>query len=133
MTKIRVVMLCYIKVDDYNVPHTGSKIYEDRLIYYISQTEKVDLNIITIGNKNMVIEKSGVKYHVIDKKDSILKNFFYWPFLLLKIRKKIIEIQPDLVHVFSTTLFYSIVTINLKKKYHFTDGIRDFCQRKSIS
>ncbi|MBT9145304.1 MAG: Spore coat protein SA [candidate division WS2 bacterium] len=114
MSNIKVAMLCSLPLTE--IIYTGSKIYEDRLTYYLSHREDIELHIITIGEGSGQIKKDNLIIHTI-KKGRIVSIPFFHPLLLWKIKCKTMEINPDIVHAISTGFFYSTVAAFLRDRY----------------
>ena len=111
--KMKVVILCGYPL---NRIYTGSKIYEDKLTYHLSRIRNIELHIITIGEKNRQFKKDNLIIHTIKKRKFISIPFFH-PVLLWKIKCKIMEINPDVVHAISTGYLYSTIAAFLQDKY----------------
>jgi glycosyltransferase involved in cell wall biosynthesis len=111
--KMKVVILCG---NPLNRIYTGSKIYEDKLTYHLSRIRDIELHIITIGEKNRQFKKDNLIIHTIKKRKFVSIPFFH-PVLLWKIKRKIMEINPNVVHAISTGYLYSTVAAFLRDKY----------------
>jgi len=94
----------------------GSPIIIDRLTYYLSRFKDIELHIITVGKENSRFKKNNFNINMIKK-----RKLFYIPFLtpilLWNMKRKIKEINPDIVHAGSTSFFYSCVAAFLQDKY----------------
>ena len=114
MEKNKVVMLCAFPLNE--IIYAGSKIYEDRLTYHLSHRRDIELHIITIGKENWQFKKDKLIIHTIKK-----RKFFNIPYLhpglLWKMKQKIIEIDPDVVHAISTRFFYSTIAAFRRDRY----------------
>lgn len=95
--------------------YTGSDIYNDKLTYSLSHRGNVELHIITIGKENRQFKKDRLIIHTIKKK--LIDIPLFHPVLLWQIKRKIMEINPDIVHVISTGLPYSTTVAFLRDKY----------------
>ena len=99
-----------------NKIYSGSKIYEDKLTYHLSHIKDIELHIITVGKENRQFKKDNLIIHTIKK-----RKFFYIPYfhpvLLWKIKCKITEIEPDVMHSISTGFLYSTTAAFLRDKY----------------
>jgi glycosyltransferase involved in cell wall biosynthesis len=84
--------------------------------YHLSRKKGIELHIIMIGDENKEFKKNNITIHTIKK-----RKLFYIPFLtpmlLQNIKRKIIEINPDVVHGISTSYIYSPVVSFLRNKY----------------
>lgn len=96
--------------------YTGSTIYESKLTYYLSHKKDIELHIITVGNENKQFKEDNLIIHMIE-----MRKLFYIPFLTSilhwNMRRKIMEINPDIVHVISTTYIYSPVAAFLRDNF----------------
>ena len=110
---MRAVILCGYPL---NKIYTGSKIYEDKLTYHLSRIRNIELHIITIGKKNRQFKKDNLIIHTIKKRKFVSIPFFH-PVLLWKIKRKIMEINPDVVHAISSGYLYSTAAAFLRDKY----------------
>ena len=99
-----------------NKIYTGSKIYEEKLTYHLSHIRDIELHIITVGKENGQFKKDNLIIHTIKKRKFISIPFFH-PVLLWKIKCKIMEINPDVVHAISTGYLYSTAAAFLRDKY----------------
>ena len=94
----------------------GSLIIKDRMTYHLSRIKDIELHIIMVGKENKQFKKDNLYIHMIKK-----RKLFYIPFLtpilLWNMKRKIKEINPDIVHAVSTVFFYSCVAAFLRNKY----------------
>jgi glycosyltransferase involved in cell wall biosynthesis len=95
---------------------TGSTIYENKLTYYTSHIKNINLHVITIGNENKQFKEDNLIIHMIET-----RKLFYVPFLTpilhWNMKRKIMDINPDIVHVISTSYIYSPVAAFLRDKF----------------
>jgi glycosyltransferase involved in cell wall biosynthesis len=111
--KLKIAILCNYPLKK---KYTGSEIYNDRLTDSLSHKENIELHIITIGKENRQFRKDKLIIHTIKKREFIAIPFFH-PVLLWRIKRRIMEINPDIVHVISTGLPYSTIAAFLQDKY----------------
>ena len=79
-----------------------------------SKLPDVDLHIIALSEKNCTGELFGGTAHFLKRAKSMGANYFYNPFL---IRNKIMEINPDLIHIHTTVNSHAIAALMLPKRY----------------
>ncbi len=94
----------------------GSTTYQVKLTRYLSRIKNIELHIVTVGKGNKQFKKDNLTIHVV-KKGKHFSILFFHPLLLWKIKGKIIEIDPDIVHAISTGLLFSDVAAFLRDKY----------------
>jgi glycosyltransferase involved in cell wall biosynthesis len=89
-------------------------IHTNKLTKYISHMEDIELHIITIGNENMQFEEDDSNVHVIKK-----STYYplYLPGAVMLLKRKIVEINPDVVHAQGTFTPYSTAMTLVCKKY----------------
>lgn len=114
MRKIKVAIVCGLPLN--GIIYTGSKIYEDKLTYHLSHRRNVELHIITVGKENREFKKDKLIIHTIKKRKFISIPYFH-PLLLWRVKHKIMEIEPDIVHAISTGFLYSTVAAFLRDRY----------------
>ena len=83
------------------------------LVTRITKHSDIDLHIVTIGgNKNRVINQYGATIHFIKEVNIRAAQYVYYPLLL---RKKILEINPDIIHVQGVGTSYSVALMLIKE------------------
>lgn len=108
MRKIKVAMLapCH--------EMGGVTMHIKKLTKYLSRREDIELHLLTVGTKNEEIEKDNLNLHII-------KKFTIYPFsipsVMWRLRRKILEINPDIVHAQGTLVPYSTAAALVRKKY----------------
>lgn len=110
---MKVAMLC-----DYSLNYVGSGSYVHNymLAYHLSHTKGIELHIIMIGDENKQFKKNNLTIHMI-KIRKLVSSPFLTPMLLQNMKRKVIEINPDVVHGISTSYIYSPVIASLRDKY----------------
>ena len=96
--------------------YAGSKIYDDKLTSHLSHKKDVEQHIITAGKENREFKKDDLIIHTL-KKRKIFSIPYFHPVLLWKLKHKIKEIDPDIMHALSTGFIYSTVAAFLQNKY----------------
>ncbi|OFV67452.1 MAG: glycosyl transferase family 1 [Candidatus Syntrophoarchaeum caldarius] len=81
----------------------------------ITKSPDVDLHIISIGDENIITNQFGATIHFIKRANFRGATYFYYPLLF---KKKIIEINPDIVHIQGYARYYYIA-VSLLKRYPF--------------
>lgn len=88
--------------------------------YFAENGHTVDL--IT-WNPNHLPDYDPVKLHIINKpitRNTILARIINFPILLLRIKKKLLEIQPDIIHVHSVTSYAWLAMLSGFRPYVLT-------------
>jgi glycosyltransferase involved in cell wall biosynthesis len=111
LDKIKVAILCDFKGEK----STGSRIYEKNLINNLAKIENIELHIFTLNDHDSIIEKNNMTIHSINK--NIERIAFPNIFLLQKIKKQVIDLNPDITHAISSIFLYSTVLTFLKDMY----------------
>jgi len=111
MRRIKVAMLAHYSAHS---KRSGSVIHIEKTIRYLSYRDDVELHVVTIGNKNMQFKKGNLDVHEIKKS---LPYPFSIPSLLWFLRRKTIEINPDIVHAEGTSFSYSTVAALVRNRY----------------
>lgn len=93
----------------------GVVMHTQQLVNHLSKRPDMDLHLVTFGNKNQVTKNNGFTIHTI-KKIINIPDIFLIP-QLLSIKRKIIEIDPDIVHAQGTFTPYSTAAALLSRKY----------------
>ncbi len=109
--KMKIVILSKYPLDGIS---GGPSVHRDKFIYHISQIRDIELHIVTFSNKNIRIKNDLLNIHMI-KKYKI--TFFSIPITLLVIVRKIMKINPDIVHALGTFIPWSIIAALLRNKY----------------
>jgi glycosyltransferase involved in cell wall biosynthesis len=110
---MKIAMIC-----DYplNRIYSGSMIYNDRLTHHLSYIRDIELHIITVGNENKQFKRDNLIIHIIKKRKFVFILYFH-PVLLRTIKRKIIEIDPDVVHAITSGFICSPVVVFLQERY----------------
>jgi glycosyltransferase involved in cell wall biosynthesis len=90
--------------------------YIERLAYYLSILKGIELHIVRTGDKDRQFKKGRIEIHTI-KKRSIYHIPIFTPILLWLIKRKVEEIDPDVVHAIGTSFLYSTVAAFVRKRY----------------
>lgn len=78
-------------------------------------SSRIEIHIVTIGEDNWRLNQNGIIIHFIKKTNIKTCKYHYYPWL---IRKKILEIDPDVIHIQATFLPHnSIAVLSLVKRY----------------
>jgi glycosyltransferase involved in cell wall biosynthesis len=104
---MKVAMLTYLGEE------SGVYTHVKNIATRISKVSNVELHIIAIGDEDIIINKFGATVHFIKKKGVRGATYFYYPLLF---RKKILAINPDIIHVQGYMRHYYIA-LALMKKY----------------
>lgn len=109
---MRVVM-----VSDYTVenPFGGLQTHVYHLAHHLSRSNDVELHLVTFSDRNKDLKIDNINFHFIKK--SRIPRIFTIPQDALSIRKKIIEINPDIVHIHGTHYPYSLIAGMVPDKY----------------
>jgi glycosyltransferase involved in cell wall biosynthesis len=88
------------------------------LLSHLSKFNEIRLNLVTFGNENKSYDKNGIKYVVL-KRMKFGKIFFPLELIydFFRIKKCVMEIDPDIVHIQSTVPLFSLFGIFMIKKY----------------
>jgi len=108
--KIRVLMLGSYPL---NMPHGGVETHFLQLARHIALSNDVESHIVTLGDNNKQFEKSNIQYHIIKKSSFRLFRILD----MIKLRKEILKINPDLVHAQATSIIYSPVAVLIRGGY----------------
>jgi len=112
MKRIKVAMLASY-VTDY--PKTsGSVMHIRKTIKYLSDRDDIELHLITVGNKGGEFKEGNVNVHMI-------RRPLPYPFPIMSsvwsLKHKVIEINPDIVHVIGSGDVYSTAAAFLRNRY----------------
>ena len=80
----------------------------------VSKLPDVDLHIVALSEKSCTNELFGGTAHFLKRAKSAGANYFYNPFL---IRNKIMELDPDLIHIHTTINSHAMAALMLPKRY----------------
>lgn len=97
-----------------HITRGGVPVHIDRLTHHISQMNDVDLHVITFGNRNEQFKKDNLNIHVL-RRTSFTHLSIFIEVILLK--RKITQINPDIVHAQGTYFPYSLAASLVKDKY----------------
>ena len=109
MKKIKVVML-----GPYLYEMGGVTMHIKKITKYLSFREDIEMHLITIGNKNEKTKIGNLNIHMIKKS---LPYPFSIPSLVLFLKHKIIEVNPDIVHAQGSFAPYSTAAALVRNKY----------------
>jgi len=87
-----------------------------KITEYLSYRADIELHIITFGNKNRQFKKGNLNVHTL-KDTSLLPFPFSIPFSVWHLRRKTIELNPDIVHAEGTSTPYSTAAALLRHRY----------------
>ena len=112
MKKIKVAMLGpYLEEIR---KYSSIAIHTNKLTNCMSHMENIELHIITIGNKNMQFKEGNSNVHVIKKSTYYPLHI---PSAVWYLKRKIMEIYPDVVHAQGTSTPYSTTAALVCKEY----------------
>lgn len=116
MRKIEVVML-----GPYLEKHNSLAIHVNKVANCLSRLEEIELHIITIGDKNMQFREDNSNVHMIKK-----STYYplYIPSAVMRLKRKIKEIDPDIVHAQGTFTPYSTTAALVCKEYPILLSVR---------
>jgi len=88
------------------------------LTKYLSRFSDVELVLLTFGDDNSAYKKNGIEYIVL-KRLKFGKFFYSFEIFydLFRLEKKIKKINPDLIHIQSTSPNFSLFGIYMLKKF----------------
>lgn len=112
MRRIKVVMLGpYL---DEIRKYDSIAIHVNKLTNCMLHMENIELHVITIGDKNMQFKESNSNVHMIKK-----STYYplYIPSAVMCLKRKIMEIDPDVVHAQGTSTPYSTTAALVCKEY----------------
>lgn len=115
MSKMKVVMLSTFTLE--SIMSSGANMYEEKLNFYLLQHKNIDIHLIVIDKEDKKINRGDLTIHVLKDKKFLPFKILYSPIVLFKIKHKIIDIDPDIVHVLSTFCTYGIAAAMLRDKY----------------
>ena len=92
----------------------GVTIHIKKLTKYLARRDDVELHLLTVGTKNEEIKKDIFNVHVIKKR---IPYPFSIPSVIWRLRRKILEINPDIVHAQGTIVSYSTAAALVRNKY----------------
>ncbi|MCK4735828.1 MAG: glycosyltransferase family 4 protein [Methanophagales archaeon] len=109
MRKIKVVML-----GPYLYEMGGVTMHIKKLTKYLARRDDIELHLITVSTKNEKYEKDNLNIHVIKKR---IPYPFSIPSVTWRLRRKILEINPEIVHAQGTIVSYSTAAALVQNKY----------------
>lgn len=113
MKKIKIALLApYLTNSKVN----GVEMQIKKLTKYLSLRGDVEPHVITFGDENEEIKKGDLNIHVIKKIIKRLPSSLLI-FQVLFLKRKIIEINPDIVHSLGSHMPYSTVAALVRNKY----------------
>lgn len=92
----------------------GVDCHMDGLLRNLSNVNGIELYVISFGSKNKQIKRDNLNIYLLNK------GLFYpfsIPFGLLNLRKIILKINPNIVHVQGTFFLYSLASLLVGNKY----------------
>jgi glycosyltransferase involved in cell wall biosynthesis len=107
---MKVAMICAYPLSG---PYSGMP-YLKGLAHHLSQVEDIDLHIITFGDENKQFKEGKLTLHVLKRR---LRAFLMIPVETWQLRREILQINPDIVHVQSTGFPYCTAATLLHKEY----------------
>ncbi|MCK4347296.1 MAG: glycosyltransferase family 4 protein [Thermoplasmatales archaeon] len=106
---MKVAILCEYSL---NKKGDGASRDIDGLTHYLSRRDNIELHVITFGNENKKIRKGNLNIHMLKGiKPNILRLF-----LISRLRRKIAEVDPDIVHAIITLIPYSTAAAFIRNK-----------------
>ena len=109
MRKIKVAML-----GPYLKKHNSLAIHINKLANCLSRLKDIELHIITIGDKNTQFKEGNTNVHVTKKSTYYPLHI---PSAVWYLKRKIMEIDPDVVHAQGTFTPYSTAAALVCKEY----------------
>lgn len=107
--KLKVVML-----GPFLYEMGGVTVHIRKLANYLSLRDDVELHVVTVSTKNEEIEKDNLNIHVI-------KKSFIYPFSIpsvtWRLKRKILKINPDIVHAQGSIVSYSTAAALVRNRY----------------
>jgi glycosyltransferase involved in cell wall biosynthesis len=103
---MRIAMVTYLGKEG------GVYTHIKNLASRISKFPGIELHIVVLSEKDNIEDRFGSKVHFIKRSKNKGANYIYNPFL---IKRKIVEIDPDIVHIHQAFNYHSIAGILLKK------------------
>ena len=111
MKKIKVCILAHYSPKS---KRSGSVISIEDTIDNLSYRDDVELHVVTIADKNTQFEtRENINVHILSKD---IKPKIHTVLLISELRRKIKEIDPDIVHAIITTMPYSTAIVSIKDK-----------------
>jgi len=112
MKRIKVAMLAsYVT---HYTKTSGSVMHIKKTIKYLADRDDIELHLITIGNKRREFKEGNVNVHMI-------RRPLPYPFPIMSsvwsLKHKVIEINPDIVHVIGSGDVYSTAAAFLRNRY----------------
>ena len=111
MKKIKVVMLAPYLLGPKN---DGAAMYTNKLIYYISHRDDIELHIITLDSKNRRVKKDKTYIHILN---GVLPRPLPLLIHIKILKREILKIKPDIVHAIGSAAPYSTVATVIRNKY----------------
>jgi len=112
MTKTKVVIVGEYPLSEI---YSGYLRYIDRLSYYISHIDDIELHVIGLGKEKMQFKKDNLNIHVV-------KRIFNLPYAFTitidawLLRREILKVEPDIVHAIGAEA-YSLALLLIRNKY----------------
>ena len=107
---MKIAMIC-----DYPLKGVGSGMpYLKGLTYHLSQINDIDIHIMTYGNANRQYRENRVTFHILKR---ILRAFLMIPMETWRLKREIIKLNPDIVHVQSTGIPNCTAAVIVRNKY----------------
>jgi glycosyltransferase involved in cell wall biosynthesis len=104
-------------VSDYSVnPYGGLQTHVYHLTSQLSLFEDLEIHIITLGDTNRDFKINNLNIHVLKRQFNI-PRIFTIPFDARLVKKKLSEINPDIVHVQGTHYPYNLIAGQISSDY----------------
>lgn len=98
---MRIVVLCGYPLGEVR---NGAAMYIDRLTCHVSRIEGIELHVIVCSEKNRKLAKDNLTIHEVRR---VFPATLCIPLAAWFLKRKIMEINPDIVHVLGTWYPYS--------------------------
>ena len=100
MKKIKLAMLCPYPINEIR---GGVEMHVYNLVNHIALLNDIELHIITLGSSTENFKNGNIHFHIIKK-----FKFRYFRILdVIKVKKVVLKINPDIVHAMGTIIPYS--------------------------
>lgn len=106
-------------ISDYplETPYGGLQTHVYHLTKHLSQCKNIEIHVITFSDRNRTFKKDELIIHQISRTD-IVPQVFTILTDSLKIKKKIHELNPDVVHIHGTHYPYNLIAGMIATDYH---------------
>lgn len=127
MKRIKVAILASYVTHYPKISGNGALMHIKKTIKYLSDRDDIELHLITIGNKRREFKEGNVNVHMI-------RRTLPYPFPILSsvwsLKHKVIEINPDIVHVIGSGDVYSTAAAFLRNRYPTLLTVMGFVQKE---